>query len=228
MLSPQLDGNGSLMGQRVLDLGCGAGYYTRRLKALSCSYILGVDISSAMIDLACDAQRQDSKHIEYMVANAKHLPPPEQPFDLVTGFHYLCYAGTREELLEMARVIFAQLDNNKPFIGLTNNVVAGIKIFDINRLQQYGLTVQSEVPIGDDTIPDGTKLIFTMRDKQSEVVCTLSNYYLSPAIYEQVFKEAGFKTFEWVPYQCDPDAPDKAFLDDYINCPPGIGLKVTK
>ncbi|CAF5026201.1 unnamed protein product, partial [Rotaria sp. Silwood1] len=42
---------------------------------------------------------------------------------------------------------------------------------------------------------------------------------MSPGIYEQVFKEAGFTTFEWVPFQCDPNMPNKAFHDDYIRHP---------
>ncbi len=85
MLRPLLDDRGLLTGKRVLDLWCGEGRHTRHLKALDCAYILGVDMSSKMIELAREVERHDLKNIEYLVADAKQLPPPEQPFDLVTA-----------------------------------------------------------------------------------------------------------------------------------------------
>jgi SAM-dependent methyltransferase len=228
MLTPLLNEQGLLTGQRALDLACGEGYHTRRLKALNCSYVLGVDISSAMINLAREAERQDPKQIEYIIADAKQLPPPEQPFDLVTGFYLLNNAETRKELLEMACSAYAQLDKNKPFIGVTINVVAGKKVFDIDRFRKYGLTVHFQVPLDGDSIPDGTKLITTMYNKQDEIIDTLIDHYWSPMTYEQVFKEAGFTTFQWVPYQCDPDMPNREFYDYYIDCPHAIGVIATK
>jgi 2-polyprenyl-3-methyl-5-hydroxy-6-metoxy-1,4-benzoquinol methylase len=43
---------GALAGQRVLDLACGFGFYTRLLKQRGAAQVLGVDLSPEMIRLA--------------------------------------------------------------------------------------------------------------------------------------------------------------------------------
>lgn len=225
MLRPLLDDRGLLTGKRILDLGCGDGHHTRKLKALNCAYALGVDISSTMIERAREAEHHDLKKIEYLMADAKQLPLPEQPFDLVTAFYLLPHARTREELLDMARTIYAQLGENKQFIGVTGNYGIGRAAFN---QRKYGVMAHTKGPVEEDPIPDGTELIITFYNDQDEPMCMVTDYYYSTVTYEEVFKEAGFKSFQWVPYQCDPNAPNKAFFDDYINNPGSIGVIATK
>ncbi|CAF2878926.1 unnamed protein product [Rotaria sp. Silwood2] len=225
LLKPLLDEHGLLTGKRVLDLGCGQGHHTRRLKALNCDYILGVDISSEMIKLALEAENENPKGLNYIVADVKKLPLPEKPYDLVTAFYLLNFARTREDLLEMARTIYAQLGENKRFIGVTANVVGGKDSFD---KRKYGVVRHVNIPLDEGLIPDGTEVFVTLYNKKNEPTCTFTTYYLSPNTHEQVFKEVGFKTFEWVHYQCDPDVPNKAFYDDLIKCANGIGVIATK
>ena len=43
---------GNIAGLRVLDLACGEGFHTRRLRTGGARHVTGVDISPAMIDLA--------------------------------------------------------------------------------------------------------------------------------------------------------------------------------
>ncbi|CAF1481000.1 unnamed protein product [Adineta steineri] len=225
MLGPLLDEHGLLTGKRVLDLACGYGLYTRELKALNCAYILGVDISSEMIKLARDIELKDPKGIDYMVVNAKDVPLPEKPYDLVTACYLLCYARTRGELLEMVRMIYAQLGENKHFIGITDNVAGDRDVFD-NR--KYGVFKQVKIPLDEGPIPDGTEVFVTFYNKQDEPLCTVTNYHLSPRTYEQVFKEAGFRAFRWVPFQCDSNVPNKELYEDLIKSPNGIGIVATK
>lgn len=225
MLRPILDDQGLLTGKRVLDLACGHGYYTRRLKTLNCAYILGVDISSSMVELAREIESKNSQHIEYMVADAKHLPSPEQPYDLVTGFYLLNHAASRSELLDMARVIYAQLGEKKCFVGITANVAAGEAAFD---KRKYGIVKQCKATLDSDTIPDGTEVLVTLHNSQGKPTCTFTDYHYSPTTYEQVFKEAGFSEFRWIPFQCNPDIPDPAFFDEYISCAPSIGVMAIK
>ena len=225
MLDSILDERRLLSGQSVLDLACGHGHYTRQLKQLDSAYVLGVDLSSAIIGLAQDIERQDPKGIDYMIADARYLDPPEQPFDLVTGFYLLHYAKTRSELLEMVRGIYAQLGENKHFIGMIGNIMAGKSMFD---KRKYGITRHTNIALDDGPIPDGTEILVTFYDAEDKPMCTFSNYHYSSVTYEQVFKEAGFKTLQWIPYQCDPNAPNRAFFDDLLNCAPSIGLIATK
>ncbi|CAF2583942.1 unnamed protein product [Rotaria sp. Silwood2] len=225
MLKQLLDKDGFLTGKRVLDLACGHGHYTRELKALGCAYIVGIDESSTMIELARNHKCHGSENIEYMVADVKNLPPPKTQFDLVTAFYLFDYAKTRDELLAMVRVIYAQLGENKTFIGIIGNVVTGKAMFD-NR--KYGITRKTKVSLDGDALPDGTEIIVTLYDGEDAEMCSFPNYHYSPATYEQVFQEVGFKTFQWVPYQCDPDYPNRTFFDDLINSSPSIGIIATK
>ncbi|CAF2710849.1 unnamed protein product [Rotaria sp. Silwood2] len=225
MLQSLLDEHGFLTGKRVLDLACGHGLYTRQLKELNCDYILGVDISSEIIKLARNAELQDPKGIEYQIVDAKQLPPPEKPFDLVTAFYLLCYACTRDELLEMARTIYAQLGEGKKFLGFTTNIMTYNENYD---KRKYGISREINVPLDGRPIPDGTKVFITLYNNKNEQICTFTNYHFSPMTYEQVFNEAGFKTFQWVPFQCDLQAPNKEFYDDFLQCPNGVGIMATK
>lgn len=224
MLPSVLNGDGLLTGQRVLDLACGEGYYTRKLKALNCAYIIGVDISSKMIDIARRIEHQSPQNIEYTIADALQLPSPEEPFDLVTAFHLLSYARTRDELLRMARNIYACLGDNKYFIGITLNVVGGKAIFNTDKYRKYGLEYSVKTPLDNNSTCDGMEVEFKLYNKREEVVTAFKCYYLSPETYEQVFKEAGFSTFQWIPFQCDPATPNRAFYNDLINCANAIGI----
>ncbi|CAF0853252.1 unnamed protein product [Rotaria sordida] len=123
ILPSLLGDSGLLTGKRILDLGCGEGRHTRQLKALGCDYILGVDLSSKVIELAREAERFNPLGIEYLVGDAKQLPPPEQLFDLVTAFFLFPHAQTRAELLDMVRTIYSQLGENKHFIGATQTLI---------------------------------------------------------------------------------------------------------
>lgn len=228
MIQLPLDERGLLTGKRILDLACGDGRFTRRLNELNCDYILGVDISSTIIDFARRAERHSPKGIEYKVADVRQLFPPEHPFDLVTAFHLLNYAGTRDELFEMVRTIYLQLGENKHFIGMTMYVVAGKDIFNTDKYRKYGLAFYTKTLLDDNPIADGTEVTFTLYNKGNETISTFTNYYFSPATYEQVFKEAGFNKFQLIPCQCDPDEPNKVFYDDLVNCPAAIGIIAIK
>ncbi|CAF2939437.1 unnamed protein product [Rotaria sp. Silwood2] len=225
ILGPLLNARGLLTEKRVLDIACGEGLYTRRLKAFDCDYILGVDISSEMIKLARDAELKDPKGIEYMVADVNQLPIPEKPFDLVTAVFLLNYARTRKELLKMANIIYAQLGKNTHFIGFTNNIAGSTKGFNMTK---YRFFRHVKDPSEDGIIPEGTEVFITLLNMENKPACTFSTYYLSQKTYEEVFKEAGFTKFEWIPIQCDPAASNKEFYDDLIESASEIGFIASK
>ena len=43
---------GDVSGQKILDLACGEGFYSRRVSALGAAKVVGVDISTVMIERA--------------------------------------------------------------------------------------------------------------------------------------------------------------------------------
>ncbi|CAF1398868.1 unnamed protein product [Adineta ricciae] len=225
MLKPLLNDGGLLTGKRILDLACGNGHYTRQLKDLGCAYIRGVDLSAPMIDIARKIERRDPKGIEYEVNDVVNLSSSQQSYDLVTGFYLFDYARDRDELLAMVRIISNQLGEGKHFIGIIGNVIAGKKMFD---QRKYGVTREIKDPLDGERIPDGTEIVVTLYDEHDQPTTPFINYYYSPSTYEQVFREAGFKSLEWVPYQYDKNADDYAFFDDLINRAPSIGMVAKK
>ena len=65
---------GALHGQRVLDLACGFGFYTRLLKQQGAATVVGVDISPEMIRLATQQEQAEPLGITYQVGDAVALP----------------------------------------------------------------------------------------------------------------------------------------------------------
>ena len=51
-------GVGNIEGQTILDLACGSGYYTRKLKEMGAGKTIGVDISEEMIKEAKKTLKQ--------------------------------------------------------------------------------------------------------------------------------------------------------------------------
>lgn len=69
-----------LSGYRVLDLGCGTGYFSMLLRQRGASVVCA-DLSARMLDAA--RQRCGDEGMRYIVADAEHLPFPEGAFDIV-------------------------------------------------------------------------------------------------------------------------------------------------
>jgi 2-polyprenyl-3-methyl-5-hydroxy-6-metoxy-1,4-benzoquinol methylase len=61
---------GALAGQRVMDVACGFGFYTRLLKQRGAAQVLGVDISPERIRLAHQQEQAEPLGVTYQVADA--------------------------------------------------------------------------------------------------------------------------------------------------------------
>lgn len=83
-----------LAGKRVVDLGCGFGWFARWAKADGAAYVLGVDLSENMIAHA--KSKTDDPDIEYAQADLDQLDLPPASYDLAYSslvFHYLSDFG---------------------------------------------------------------------------------------------------------------------------------------
>jgi SAM-dependent methyltransferase len=88
-------------GARILDVGCGTGYFTRRFAAEGYKMI-GLDPDPAMLAYA-RAHRGGSEG--YVLGDGRGLPFPDREFDYCVSITALCFiADEREALREMARV----------------------------------------------------------------------------------------------------------------------------
>jgi SAM-dependent methyltransferase len=83
-LLPNLDG------KRVLDLGCGFGWFARWARKHGARHVLGLDLSENMIARA-KADTEDPA-IEYVIADLEHAELPNASFDFAyssLAFHYI-------------------------------------------------------------------------------------------------------------------------------------------
>jgi SAM-dependent methyltransferase len=80
----------SLRGLRILDLGCGFGYFAREARARGARQVIGVDLSARMLAAARAATHDDG--ILYVRAALEDYAPEADAFDLVVSslaLHYI-------------------------------------------------------------------------------------------------------------------------------------------
>jgi ubiquinone/menaquinone biosynthesis C-methylase UbiE len=101
-----------LVGKRVVDLGCGFGWFARWARQHGAARVLGLDISHNMLQRARADTHDDD--IEYRLADLETLELPEAAFDLAyssLAFHYVADFGrlmraVQRALVKDARLVF--------------------------------------------------------------------------------------------------------------------------
>ena len=89
-------------GERVLDVGCGTGYFTRRLAAECALDVVGVDPNRAWLGFA-RAHAAGGEH--YCAGRAEALPFPDAGFERTVSVTALCFVDdARRALAEIVRV----------------------------------------------------------------------------------------------------------------------------
>ena len=210
---------GALDGQRVLDLACGDGFYTRRLKQHGAAQVIGVDISPAMIRLARAHEQQEPLGIAYQVSDAVALPQLG-PFDLVTAVYLLPYATSKDQMLGMFQRVYDNLAAGGRFIAYTDNPA-----FTLNKpnCTQYGVTILRQDPEEDRYACEAEFL--------TDPPFRVRWYQWNQATYEWALQEAGFLDFTWYPSEVAPEDiaryGEAYWHDFYDNCPI-IGLVCQK
>jgi SAM-dependent methyltransferase len=86
-----------MAGLKVLDLGCGFGWFCRWAREAGAAEVLGLDVSERMLERA--RATTDDAAIRYERADAEKLALPEAAFDLVYSSLVLHYVVRAEELL---------------------------------------------------------------------------------------------------------------------------------
>jgi SAM-dependent methyltransferase len=113
-------------GMTVLELGCGAGYFTREL-ARSGADIVAIDVSPELLEIAkanCSAP-----NVQYQIQNAHALSYSESVFDSVVGSSVLHHLEIEEALREIYRMLrpmgtiyFTEPNMLNPQIALQKNI----------------------------------------------------------------------------------------------------------
>ena len=164
---------GDLRGRSVLDLACGEGFYTRRIKKAGADRVVGADLSEGMI--AVQQEGAEPQGIEYVVSSAETMGAVG-PFDVVTAAFLLACVPCASSLADMARSIAANLKPGGRFVT-TNSEARGPGV----DYRPYGMARDVTGPL-----PDGAVYHITfLLDADS---FTIENYGHSPAAYEEALR----------------------------------------
>lgn len=91
--------------KRALDIGSGTGTLALQL-AERASFVVGVDTSLTMMDLARKSQRESGKtNVAWVIASAEALPFPAAVFDYITSTYTLRLSDLNRSLPELRRTI---------------------------------------------------------------------------------------------------------------------------
>lgn len=213
---------GDLHGQKVVDIACGEGYFTRRLRQAGAAQVLGVDISEHMVELGRGQEAASPLGIEYRLGDARRIVP-QQDFDLAFSAWLLVYANNRGELAEMCRALASWLRPGGRFVTITSN--PDVYFFKpAPDYRKYGFDMKLA-----DHVYEGAPIVWTHYLDGSQL--EIENYYLPVSAYQEAFVEAGFRDFKVHPLELAPDpqaGDDRPYWADFLDYPIAILIECVK
>jgi ubiquinone/menaquinone biosynthesis C-methylase UbiE len=105
--TPRLIGSrGSLVGKRVLEIGCGRGVGIEILLSLGAEHVTGFDLDPKMIALARQRLAKYEDSIRVFVGDAEVIDAPDDSFDAVVDYGVIHHIPQWQKALkEIARVL---------------------------------------------------------------------------------------------------------------------------
>ena len=199
---------GDVRGLAVLDLPCGEGIYARAFARRGAGSVLGIDLSSAMVERARAIEREERLGLSYQVGDAADLGTVGA-FDLVVACYLFNYAHTADELLAFARSVHANLKPGGRLVGMNDNPRNALERY--GSFAAYGFSRDIELPQR-----EGSRVRYTF-PKPDGSSFGFDNFWLSPETYQAVFAEAGLRDFRFV--DCEArlsEGQDPAFWQDFV------------
>jgi toxoflavin synthase len=206
---------GNIEGKKVLDVACGEGFYTRKLRQAGADEVVGIDLSEAMIRLALAQESRDPLGITYRVEDAC-AESVRQEFDLAVSAWLLVYARNQVELSAMCRGLASRLKSGGRFLTFTGN--PNLYTFKHADYRKYGFSIKLT-----DRAYEGAPIVWTVHLDDSSF--EIENYYLPIEAYESAFIEAGFRDFAVHLPEVSPNpygVNDEQFWSDYLTQPPAV------
>jgi SAM-dependent methyltransferase len=209
----------------AIDIGCGQGHLCRVLiQENIAEYVVGIDKSKEMIKSAKANSADDNTQYKYIVANVATdglLTILSKKCPLIVQVHMLCHAEDIDQLSQILSNI-AQVSCGV-FVGLIPNPYCDYTSDSVKKLLKYG--VKYTMNETEQSMKDGIKYQVTFEQRTSNETSLVDHWY-SPETYERVFKQAGFRLFEWIPLQLDRNK-DNAYLIDLVDSNSLIGFIAT-
>ncbi|KFY37422.1 hypothetical protein V494_04760 [Pseudogymnoascus sp. VKM F-4513 (FW-928)] len=186
---------------RVLELACGSGFYTYSLLEWGARSILGVDVSTVMMDKArrVGEEKGVAERVAFIEADCT-VPKVYDggEFDVVFGAWLLNYAPDREGLVGMFRNVAMNLKDGGRFVSITlppaSNPIDSINAEARARPEPDGSGLLVYKHIKD--VEDG--VFFGVHAETPVGKLYFDRYHLRKEVYEEAAREAGLKgKLEW-------------------------------
>ncbi|MFC4036285.1 class I SAM-dependent methyltransferase [Streptomyces polygonati] len=209
---------GDISGHDVLDLGCGSGLYTRRVRGAGAARVVGMDESAAMVEHAQRREEREGLGVEYLAANAADpaagdLPGIAGAFDVVTAVYVLPYAPTQEALEGFCVTArHALRAGGGRFVAAVLNPEFRT---DPQWYRGYGMLLSAQRSPAEGTPGH-------MRAWVGPHVLDLDFFRWSAAAHEQALEAAGFDRVSWIRPTVSEQGRERygeAFWDNYLSCP---------
>jgi len=208
---------GDVSGKSVVDLACGEGFYTRRLKDRGAMRVLGVDLSPGMIDLARADEAREPRGIDYLVQDVSELRDVKG-FDLAVAAYLLNYARSEQELLQMCAGVAGCLAPGGRFV--TINMNPWLDFGAAPSYREYGFETRV-----DGEIRPGSPLTWIFHLDDGPI--SIENYLLDGKTYERALGATGFRRVRWIHLRVSPRGPScttEGFWNVLLESPPVIAI----
>ena len=187
---------------KVLDLACGTGIVTNNLASWGASTVLGIDISSVMVEAA--KASATSEKVQFEVGDCFNPRVfGSGNYDLVVGAWLLNYAESKEQMTDLYRTIAANLKDGGRFVGVTPYPAEDPRSYILSVLEARPEGLGKVVILPRKDIPNGmsthAKCILTSGTIEFD------SYHLEKAVYETSAKEGGLTgELTWQPIYLPP------------------------
>lgn len=181
-----LEALGDLTDLSIIDIGCGAGTYSRLFKRAGARQVLGVDAAPGMIETAERMEHDHPLGIQYACVDIAD-PPDLGTFDLAVGVYVLPYAATFERLRTMCQGIAGTLTPGGRLVTLPLNPDFAP---ETGWYEAYGFTLSCAEPRA-----EGTPVTLTVDQPEGSFAVTA--YRWTREAHEIALRDAGFTQFAW-------------------------------
>jgi len=212
---------GDPAGKTVVDLACGEGFYSRKVKQKGAAKVLGVDLSEGMIEMARDQETEQGLGIAYQVGDVRGLNLNAE-HDLAIAAYLLNYARDREELAAMCEGIARCLRPGGRFVTVNSSTMLDYQTAPCYR--HYGFETHA---VGE--FREGMPVTWTFFVEDGAF--DIENYFLDASVHEEMLRSAGFREIRWHQPGLSPEGI-AAHGRDYWTCfmehPPIVAIECVK